>query len=224
MGFFRNILIKKNVSSMGIFQKPLINNYKKEINDYTNFLKEHDDNFITTWLAEAILFRVDLENEGTLPSTRLDDGTISPELIGLVPLWSSLQECLNLLSKKDNERTSYMILSLWYYTVLSLIKPELQDEGLDMWYELERGLKNGNTELKRLVDKKYNDPSPRMRAFDILKKLPPKQLNIHGVSQYIIFQCESCGQKLRVPVKTEPLKITCPSCKNIFFFENGKKC
>jgi len=209
---------------MGIFQKPLINNYKKEINDYTNFLKEHDDNFITTWLAEAILFRVDLENEGTLPSTRLDDGTISPELIGLVPLWSSLQECLNLLSKKDNERTSYMILSLWYYTVLSLIKPELQDEGLDMWYELERGLKNGNTELKRLVDKKYNDPSPRMRAFDILKKLPPKQLNIHGVSQYIIFQCESCGQKLRVPVKTEPLKITCPSCKNIFFFENGKKC
>ena len=168
MGLLKNILIKYNVSSWGIFQKPLINNYKKEINNYTDFLKEHDDNFITTWLAEAILFRVDLENEGTLPSTRLEDGTISPELIGLVPLWSSLEDCRSLLSKDDKQFTRYMVLSLWYYTVLCLIKPDLVNEGKDMWHELGRGLKNTNNELKRLISKRYDDPSPRMRAFDIL--------------------------------------------------------
>ena len=176
MGLLKKILIKYNVSSWGFFKRLLIKNYEKEIKNYTNFLKEHDDDFITTWLAEAILFRVDLENEGTLPLTRSEDGSICPELIGLVPLWSSLQECLNLLNKKDNEYTSYMILSLWYYTVLCLIKPALVNEGKDMWRELERGLKNTNSELKRIIAKRYDDPSPRMRAFDILNELPPKQL------------------------------------------------
>jgi len=162
---------------LGLFQRFLNKKYKKEIKNYTNFLKEHGDDFISTWIAEAILFRVDLENEGTLPSTRLEDGTICPELIGLVPLWGSLQECLNLLNKKDNERTSYMVLSLWYYTVLSLIKPDLLNEGKDMWNELKRGLKNADSELKRIIAKRYSDnSSPRMRAFDILKEVPPKQL------------------------------------------------
>ena len=223
MGLLKNILIKYDVSLWGIFRKLLINNYKKEVNKYTNFLKEHDDNFITTWLAEAILFRVDLENEGTLSSTRLEDGTISPELIGLVPLWSSLEDCRSQLSRDAKELTGYMILSLWYYTVLCLIKPDLVNEGKDMWHELERGLKNANIELKRLIVKRYDDPSTRIRAFDILNELPPKQLNDSGFSKYIYFQCESCGQKLRIPIKKEPLKITCPTCKNIFFIENGKK-
>jgi hypothetical protein len=161
LGFFNNILIKQ---------------YKKEVNNYTNFLKEHNDDFIATWLAEAILFRIDLENEGTLPSTKLEDGSICTELIGLVPLWSSLQDCLNLLKKKETEYTSYMILSLWYYTTLCLIKPALVNDGKEMWHELGRGLKNTNSELRRIIAKRYDDPSPRLRAFDILNELPPKQL------------------------------------------------
>ncbi len=224
MGFLKNILIKYNIISWRIFQKPLINSYKNEINNYTAFLKEHDDNFISTWLADAILFRVDLENEGTLPSLRLEDDSICPELIGLVPLWSSLQECLNVLGKSDNERTSFMILSLWYYTVLSLIKPDLLNDGKEMWNELKRGLKNTDDEIRRIIAKRYSDnPTPRMRAYDILRKLPPKQFNFQDACQNIIFQCDSCGQKLRIPLKTEPIRITCPSCKNVFICENGKK-
>ena len=176
LGLLKNILIKYNVSSWSFLQKLLINNYEKEIKNYTNFLKEHDDDFITTWLAEAILFRVDLENEGPLPSTKSADGSICPELIGLVPLWTSLQEWLTLLSKKDKEFTSYMVLSLWYYTVLCLIKPVLVNQGKEMWHELGRGMKNTNGELKRIIAKRYNDPAPRLRAFDILNELPPKQL------------------------------------------------
>ena len=38
-----------------------------------------------------------------------------------------------------------------------------------------------------------------------------------------IVPCENCGQKLRVPQKDKMLKITCPSCKNIFYFKNGEK-
>ncbi len=38
-----------------------------------------------------------------------------------------------------------------------------------------------------------------------------------------IFQCEHCGQKLRFPIKTELLKITCTSCKNTFHFQKGKR-
>lgn len=162
---------------MGFFQRLLNKKYKKEINNYINFLNKQGDNFISTWVAEAILFRVDLENEGTLSSTKLEDGSICPGLIGLVPLWCSLQECLNVLSKQDNERTSYMILSLWYYTVLSLIKPDLLNEGKKMWNELKRGLKNTDSEIKRIIAKRYSDNSSSiMRAFDILKELPPKKL------------------------------------------------
>jgi Zn finger protein HypA/HybF involved in hydrogenase expression len=40
---------------------------------------------------------------------------------------------------------------------------------------------------------------------------------------YNIFQCQDCGQKLRIPIKKELLKITCPSCKNTFHFQNGEK-
>ncbi len=162
---------------MGIFQRFINNRYKKEIKNYTNFLNKKDDDFISTWLAEAILFRVDLENEGTLSSTKLEDGSICPELIGLVPLWSSLQECLNVLGKRDNERTSFMILSLWYYTVMSLIKPDLLNAGKEMWNELKRGLNNADREIRRIIVKRYSDnPTPRMRALDILKKLPPEAL------------------------------------------------
>lgn len=162
---------------MGFFENILTKNYKKEINNYINFLKNQGDDFISTFLAEAILFRVDLENEGTLPSTKLQDGSICPELIGLVPLWSSLEECIKTL-KKNNEKTSYMVLNLWYFTVLSLIKPDLLNEGKDMWNELSRGLKNANIELKRIINKRYhNDPSSRMRAFKILNILPPEALS-----------------------------------------------
>lgn len=38
-----------------------------------------------------------------------------------------------------------------------------------------------------------------------------------------IFQCENCGQKLRIPLRNGLLKITCPSCKNKFYFQNGKR-
>ena len=40
-------------------------------------------------------------------------------------------------------------------------------------------------------------------------------------SEQDIFQCESCGQKLRFPIKKELLKITCTSCKNSYHFQNG---
>jgi hypothetical protein len=176
LGLLKKLLIKSNVSSWGFFQRLLINNYEKEIINYTKYLKEHDDDFIATWLAEAILFRVDLENEGTLPSTVSADGSICPELIGLAPLWASLEECRNMLNKKDKEYTSYMILSLWYFTVLCLIKPALANQGKHMWHELGRGLKNTKNELKRIIAKRYDDPSPRLRAFDILNELPPKKL------------------------------------------------
>ena len=42
-------------------------------------------------------------------------------------------------------------------------------------------------------------------------------------SEQDIFQCVSCGQKLRFPIKKELLKITCTSCKNTFHFQNGKR-
>jgi len=34
-------------------------------------------------------------------------------------------------------------------------------------------------------------------------------------SSHIIIQCKNCGQKLRLPVRKDLLKVTCPSCKNI---------
>ena len=42
-------------------------------------------------------------------------------------------------------------------------------------------------------------------------------------NNYTIFKCIQCKQKLRIPIKKELLKITCPSCDNIFHFQNGKK-
>ena len=45
----------------------------------------------------------------------------------------------------------------------------------------------------------------------------------HKNINYNIFQCQDCGQKLRIPIKNKLLKITCPSCKNTFHFQNGEK-
>ena len=54
-----------------------------------------------------------------------------------------------------------------------------------------------------------------------------KQLHVpqedHSSGHYTVNQCQNCEQKLRIPIKKKPLKITCPSCKNIFHFQNGKK-
>ncbi|MCK5681822.1 J domain-containing protein [bacterium] len=47
----------------------------------------------------------------------------------------------------------------------------------------------------------------------------PKQDN----HDYTIFNCQQCNQKLRIPLKKEPLKITCTSCKSRFHFQYGKK-
>jgi len=38
---------------------------------------------------------------------------------------------------------------------------------------------------------------------------------------HIIIRCDSCGQKLRIPTRKEMLKITCPSCKYTFHFQDG---
>lgn len=45
----------------------------------------------------------------------------------------------------------------------------------------------------------------------------------YGNVNYCISLCEYCRQKLRIPIKKELLKITCPACRNIFYFHNGKQ-
>jgi hypothetical protein len=45
----------------------------------------------------------------------------------------------------------------------------------------------------------------------------------HGNSNCTVFQCQHCRQNLRIPIKKELLKITCPTCKNIFHFQDGMK-
>lgn len=45
----------------------------------------------------------------------------------------------------------------------------------------------------------------------------------HKNDKYTFFHCQNCGQKLRIPIKKELLKITCPSCKNTSLFINGNK-
>lgn len=68
-----------------------------------------------------------------------------------------------------------------------------------------------------------------MNAIKRLSELKQKKTNVlhmpyenHSISNYTIFPCEHCGQKLRTPIKEELLKVTCPSCKNIFHFIDGK--
>jgi uncharacterized protein YbaR (Trm112 family) len=50
-----------------------------------------------------------------------------------------------------------------------------------------------------------------------------KRSNNIDRSNCIIFQCENCTQKLRIPIKNKLLKITCPVCKKIFYFHDGKQ-
>jgi len=50
-----------------------------------------------------------------------------------------------------------------------------------------------------------------------------KRSNNIDRSNCIIFQCINCAQKLRIPIKNKLLKITCPVCKKIFYFHNGKQ-
>ncbi len=38
-----------------------------------------------------------------------------------------------------------------------------------------------------------------------------------------IFMCESCGQKLRIPLRETLLKVTCPSCRETCYVRDGKR-
>lgn len=50
--------------------------------------------------------------------------------------------------------------------------------------------------------------------------LPQTQEDLRDVC---ITLCDNCGQKLRVPKNERMLRVTCPSCKKTFNFQNGVK-
>jgi uncharacterized protein YbaR (Trm112 family) len=43
----------------------------------------------------------------------------------------------------------------------------------------------------------------------------------HSNSSSSVLSCKRCGQKLRIPIKKHLLKITCPSCNEIFYLQKG---
>lgn len=94
-------------------------------------------------------------------------------------------------------------------------KTKAEDDGDDqcmcMWFA------NEGCELREF---KLFESEPEV---PVIKDKEPKQPNERGGGEYIVFKCESCGQKLRVPPRKERLKITCPACYNVFLFQNGKR-
>ena len=80
--------------------------------------------------------------------------------------------------------------------------------------------------LKQEKSNQQNDNTNETQRSSELKEDNKSDLHIRSDdcgNNHMIIQCESCSQKLRIPIKKEPLKITCPSCKNIFSFHNADK-
>jgi len=166
------------------FRRSVVKSYERDIFGYIHGLQNLDDKQMGKWLAEAILLRVDLENEGSLPTVMLDDGSISSLLSSKLPLIaSSLYEGIKVLQKDKNpsSRITEEFLWLWFYSIQTLLKPELRKLGQEMWAELSRGIPYITAELKKLVarseEEKLGLPSgSRRRVFEVLNHLPPEGL------------------------------------------------
>lgn len=141
-----------------------------------------DDCQMGQFLAEAITIRIDLETEGFLPTTVLDDGSISPHFHYLPFYWRQLKKGIKQLRKRGQSPSISMqvfALEVWIYSLQTLLKPELKEMGQQMWIELKRGLPHTRSELEKITARnkevEYGLPSgSRRRVFEILNHLPPK--------------------------------------------------
>ena len=141
-----------------------------------------DDCQMGQFLAEAITIRIDLETEGFLPTTILDDGSISPHFHDLTYYWRQLKNGIKQLRKRGKSPSIFIqvfALEVWFYSLQTLLKPELKEMGQQMWTELKRGMPHARAELEKITAKnrevEYGLPSgSRSRVFEILNHLPPK--------------------------------------------------
>jgi len=58
---------------------------------------------------------------------------------------------------------------------------------------------------------------------NVIDEIEEKQKKEKTNNDHVIFQCHSCNQKMRVPIRNNLIEVSCPKCKNIFYFHNGKE-
>lgn len=169
---------------MGLFTQFLIKSYEKDIARFIDFLKKLNDTLMGGCLAEAITIRVDLENEGFLPTIKLNDGGISPRIHMLPFYLSQLQKAIAQLKKREkNPSTLAQVLALevWLYSIQTALKPELSEMRQQMWLELKRGMPYVRIALEKITAQNSEitlglPSGSRSRVFEILEHLPPKKI------------------------------------------------
>lgn len=172
---------------MNIIRSLAVRSYRKELISFTDVLSRQEINKMAKFVAFSIWIRSMLQVEGHIdPLSRLNGsagGNLNPELEAYPHMLKDINQFINVLKRKK-QNSKVAALKLWTLSLQAIIRPELNAEivtlwnlimkSKDYWSEEIELMKKEDLELgieKDIVDKTAN------LALEIIKRLPPKQIN-----------------------------------------------